>query len=151
MHKDERILAIQQKYQKKNEEVYRQQQQLIGFISPENMLESDWLFSIATNKQDEEYILSNVQTYQHEQVVDVDDDHDLSEAGANLEYGQEPPAQEFDLTRLIIIKHDGYFSMIWTVFDIACCLASSYFYLWLATFGEDQQGTGCYPDMTTKE
>lgn len=59
-------MAIQHKYQKKNEEVYRQQQQLIGFISPENMLESDWLFSIATNKQDEEYILSNVQAYQHD-------------------------------------------------------------------------------------
>jgi hypothetical protein len=56
------------------------------------MLESDWLFSIATNKQDEEYILSNVRTYQHEQVVDVEDDQELSEVGANLEYGQEPPA-----------------------------------------------------------
>ena len=63
LHKDERIIAIQQKYQKKNEEVYRQQQQIIGFIKPENMLESDWLYSIATNKQDEEHILANVQNY----------------------------------------------------------------------------------------
>ena len=47
-------MAIQQKYQKKNEEVYRAQQQIIGFIRRDDMLESDWLFSIATNKQDED-------------------------------------------------------------------------------------------------
>jgi hypothetical protein len=41
--------------------------------------------------------------------------------------------------------------MIWTIFDISCCLASSYFYLWLATFGEDQKGATCYPDMSKAE
>lgn len=44
--------------------------------------------------------------------------------------------------------------MIWTVFDIMCCLASSYFYLWLATFGEDQKGAKtnqCYPNMSKAE
>ena len=87
-------MAIQHKYQKKNEEVYRQQQQLIGFISPENMLESDWLFSIATNKQDEEYILSNVQAYQHDQAAGQEnvDDPDVSEHSAQMDYAPEPPA-----------------------------------------------------------
>ena len=144
-------MAIQQKYQKKNEEVYRVQQQIIGFIPPDNMQESDWLFSFATNKQDEDAILENVKAYEREKVQSEDLDEDLDEASDNEE--KENADKEFDLTGYFIIKHEGYFSMIWTVFDILCCLASSYIYLWLATFGEDQKaaGTLCYPDMNESQ
>ena len=91
-----------------------------------------------------------MQAYQLEKVNDNeagDENDELSEIGTDLE-SQEVPAKEFDLAGSFILEHDGPFSMIWTIFDISCCLASSYFYLWLATFGEDQKGAGCYPDMT---
>ena len=42
----------------------------------------------------------------------------------------------FDIFQFIIISHEGMFSITWTFFDIICCLASSYVYIWLATFGD---------------
>lgn len=69
------------------------------------MLRSDWLFSVATNKQDEEYILNNVPSYQREQVNDNeagDENDDLSEIGTDLE-SQESPAKEFDLAGSFIL------------------------------------------------
>ena len=44
----------------------------------------------------------------------------------------------FDIFKFVIIRHEGVFSMTWTFFDIICCLASSYVYIWLATFGDAQ-------------
>ena len=54
------------------------------------------------------------------------------------EHSGNPNSNHFslDLTRLLIISHDGCFIIFWSALDTACCLVSSYIYAWIACFGD---------------
>ena len=79
----------------------------------------------------------------------VDDDKDsIDDMIIN---DQKEMFQDLDLVKRIIINHEGLFSLIWAFFDIICCLTSSYFYLWLATFGENGDSSKCYVEINEAE
>ena len=45
----------------------------------------------------------------------------------------------FDLALCLLINHDNTFIILWSFFDLVCCVLSSYFYAWLACFGHEVQ------------
>ena len=119
-------------------------QQIHGFIVPNDMNLNDYRFSFATNKQDEDAINAGLdEPQQNDDELSDMNDLDLNEPKEMF--------QDLDLVKRIIINHEGLFSLIWAFFDIICCLASSYFYLWLATFGENGNSKICYPELQDVE
>jgi len=130
---------------KNNKSVQRIAQQVHGFIVPTDMTLNDYKFSFTTNKQDEEAINAGLEEdkNQNDDINDSIDDMMVNE--------QKETYQDLDLVKRIIINHEGLFSLIWAFFDIICCLTSSYFYLWLATFGENGDSSKCYVDMSNTD
>lgn len=90
---------------------------------------------MATNKQDEEAITAgkDQEENKEDQIREELDEVSYIEEDESIKEG-------FDIAKMLIISHGGMFSMTWTFFDILCCLASSYVYIWLATFGEVKSG-----------
>ena len=103
-----------------------------GFIHPDDISIIDYKFSLATNKQDEEAITAG--STQEENDKSFKELAEYSDSDTkNSKFGL---TDGFDISTFVIISHEGMFSMTWTFFDIICCLASSYVYIWLATFGD---------------
>ena len=62
---------------------------------------------------------------------DSDDEDDAGQDGEDKD--------DFDIAKILIIHHENTLLAYFNFIDIACCLISSYAYVWLAYFGTDSE------------
>ena len=130
--KEREIIEIKNKVLQNCKNGNRTAQLIQGFIHPDDISIIDYKFSLATNKQDEEAITAgSTQDENDKSFKELAEYSDSDTKGNRCGL-----ADGLDISQFVIISHEGMFSMTWTFFDIICCLASSYVYIWLATFGD---------------
>ena len=94
-------------------------QKKFGFILPADMTRWDYLLSCARNHREHQQILRKKEEYES----------NLMNRKAYL-----PNLQRYTLARMMVISHTSTFSGFLRIFDIICCLVSSYVYCWFIAF-----------------
>lgn len=112
--------------QYQDKETLRLQLRMHGFIPPELMTQKELQFSLCPNRMAE-------LEFEKEQMER--DMTPLNESSDDLNI------DKLSLQDIIMTQEDSMFSIFWKFLDTFSCIFSSYLYMYMATFSEEQIGT----------
>ena len=98
----------------------------------------DYRISMAKNEREEKYVKHfylNIQNNDFKK--DINKSDQVKDINCNqFEYDHEKSHdhEEFDITKLMIINHQGPFVAILSLVDVVLCLVSSWVYMWMTVF-----------------